>query len=153
MEFSQEIVVNVPRARFIELIDDPDNLPKWQEGLISFEPIHGSPGHPGAQSRLTFRRGRRTMEMVETVTRRDLPYAFEATYDAKGVHNVTRNEFHESGPEATRWVAHNEFVFRGPMKVIGLLFSRSFPKQSLTFMKAFKDFAEAAEGADEGRSE
>jgi len=148
MEYTQEIVVNVPRARFIELFDDPANLPKWQEGLISFEPIHGAPGHPGAQSRLTFRRGRGTLEMVETVTRRDLPYAFEATYDAKGVHNIARNEFHESGPTATRWVSHNEFRFSGLMKVVGLLFGKSFPKQSRSFMEAFKTFAESEARAD-----
>lgn len=148
MEFTQEIVVNVPRARFIELFDDPANLPKWQEGLISFEPIHGTPGHPGAQSKLTFRRGRGTLEMVETVTRRDLPYAFEATYDAKGVRSVTRNEFHESGPGATRWVTHNEFEFSGLMKVVGLLYGKSFPKQSQSFMEAFKRFAESEASAD-----
>jgi hypothetical protein len=148
MEYTQEIVVNVPRARFIELFDDPANLPKWMEGLVSFEHLHGTPGHPGAQSKLSFRRGRGPAEMVETVTRRDLPYAFEATYDAKGVHNVTRNEFHESGPDATRWVAHNEFQFSGLMKVVGLLFGKSFPKQTQSFMKAFKTFAESEARAD-----
>jgi hypothetical protein len=150
MEFSQEVVVRVPRARFIELFDDPDNLTKWQEGLISFEPLHGEPGHPGAQSRLTFRRGRGTLQMVETVTRRDLPYAFEGTYDAKGVHSVTRNEFHEAGPDATRWVTHNEFQFRGVMKVVGLLLAKSFPKQSLSMMEAFRSFAESEQQSGHG---
>ena len=88
-------------------------------------------------------RGRGTMEMVETVTRRDLPYAFEATSDAKGVHNVARNEFHEAGRGATRWVAHNEFEFSGVMKIVGLLLGRSFPKQTHTSMAAFKAFAES----------
>lgn len=143
MEYTQEIVVNVPRARFIELFDDPANLSTWQEDLISFEPIHGTPGHPGAQSKLTFRRGRGTLELIETVTRRDLPYAFEATYDAKGTRTVTRNEFHESGTSATRWVAHHEFQFSGLMKVVGLLLGNSFPKQSQTSMEAFKAFAES----------
>ena len=143
MEYTQEVVVDVPRPRFIELFDDPDLLSSWMDDLVSFEPIHGTPGMPGAQSRLTFRRGRGTMEMVETVTRRDLPYAFEATYDAKGVHNIARNEFHEAGTGATRWVAHNEFQFSGVMKVVGLLLGRSFPKQTHTTMVAFKTFAES----------
>ena len=147
MEYTQEVVVDVPRPRFVELIDDPDNLSAWMKGLISFEPLHGTPGTPGAQSRLTFRRGRGTMEMVETVTRRDLPYAFEATYDAKGVHNIARNEFHEAGPGATRWVEHNTFQFSGVMKVVGLLLGRSFPKQTRTTMVAFKTFAEAQAGS------
>jgi len=143
VEYTQEIVVNVPRARFVELFDDPANLAKWQEGLISFEPLTGEPGHPGATSRLTFKRGRGTMEMVETVTRRELPDLFEAAYDAKGVHNVTRNEFHEDGPGATRWVAHNVFEFSGAMKIVGALFGRSFPKASHKYLVAFKDFAES----------
>lgn len=85
------------------------------------------------------------MEMIETITRRELPDAFDGTYDAKGVHNIARNEFHEAGPGATRWVAHNTFEFSGPMKLVGLLFGRSFPKQSYVYMEAFKKFAEGAQ--------
>lgn len=144
MEFTQEITVGVPRARFIELFDDPDNLAKWQKGLLSFEHVSGEPGRPGATSRLTFARGKGTLVMIETVTRRDLPDAFDATYDAQGVHSATRNEFHEAGPDATRWVAHNVFEFSGFMKVIGLVLRPSFPKQSYSFMEDFTRFAEAS---------
>lgn len=143
MEYTQEITVNVPRARFIELFDDPANLSKWQEGLISFEPLSGVPGQPGATSRLTFKRGRGTMEMTETITRRELPDLFEGTYDAKGVHNICRNEFQEAGPGATRWVAHNVFEFTGAMKIVGVLFGRSFPKASFKYLEAFRAFAES----------
>lgn len=143
MEFTQEITVNVPRDRFIELFDDPENLKLWQEGLISFEPVSGTPGEPGATSKLTFKRGKGTLEMIETVTRRNLPHAFDGTYDAKGVHNVCFNEFTDVGGTATHWVARNTFEFTGMMKLIGLLFGASFPKQSLKMMQQFKDFAEA----------
>lgn len=145
MEYTQEIVVNVARGRFIELFDDPDNLAKWQEGLLSFEPLSGEPGQPGARSTLTVKRGRGTMQMVETITRRELPDRFEATYDAKGVHNICRNEFHEAGPSRTRWVTHNVFEFSGAMKVVGLLFGRTFPKSTYTYLEAFKAFAESEE--------
>lgn len=143
MEYTQEIVVNVPRERFIELFDDPANLAKWQEGLISFEPLSGEPGQTGAKSTLTFKRGRGTMQMVETITKRDLPDAFDGTYDAKGVHNICQNEFHEAGTGATRWVTHNVFEFTGTMKVIGFLFGRTFPKSSYKYLEAFKTFAES----------
>ncbi|MDQ0092808.1 SRPBCC family protein [Paeniglutamicibacter psychrophenolicus] len=143
MEFTQELTVNLPRQRFIELFDDPENLKEWQKGLISFEGVSGTPGEPGATSRLTYRQGRGTMEMIETVTRRDLPEAFDGTYDAKGVHNVCRNEFHDLDGNATRWVAHNVFEFTGFMRVVALLFGPMFKKQSLKMMTAFKEFAEA----------
>ena len=87
------------------------------------------------------------MEMIETITRRELPDAFDGTYDAKGVHNIARNEFHEAGPGATRWVAPTTFEFSGRMKLVGLLFGRSFPKQSYVYMEAFKKFAEGAQEA------
>ena len=143
MEFTQELTVNLPRLRFIELFDDPETLKEWQKGLISFESVTGTPGEPGATSRLTYRQGRGTMEMIETVTRRDLPEAFDGTYDAKGVHNVCRNEFHDLNGSATRWVAHNVFEFTGFMRVVAMLFGPMFKKQSLKMMTAFKEFAEA----------
>lgn len=143
MEFTHELTVNLPRQRFIEHFDDPENLKEWQKGLISFEGLSGIPGEPGATSRLTYRQGRGTMEMIETVTRRELPEAFDGTYDAKGVHNVCRNEFHDLDGSATRWVAHNVFEFTGFMRIVALLFGPMFKKQSLKMMTAFKEFAEA----------
>jgi len=143
VEYTEEIVVNVPRARFIELFDDPDTMTQWQDGLVSVEHLSGEPRRPGARSRLTVRRGRGTVEMTETVTRHDLPYAFEATYEAKGVHNVARNEFHEAGPDATRWVAHHLFEFSGAMKVVGLVLGRTFPQATRRDLEAFKAFAES----------
>ncbi|MFF5792633.1 SRPBCC family protein [Paeniglutamicibacter sp. NPDC012692] len=143
MEFTNEITVNVPRSRFIELFDDPENLKLWQTGLLSFEAVSGTPGEPGATSRLLYKQGRGTMEMVETVTRRELPDAFDGTYDAKGVHNICKNEFHDVDGTATRWVAHNTFEFSGFMKIVGLLFGSMFPKQNLKTMNEFKSFAEA----------
>jgi len=143
MEFTNEITVNVPRSRFIELFDDPENLKLWQPGLLSFEAVSGTPGEPGATSRLLYKQGRGTMEMVETVTHRELPDAFDGTYDAKGVHNICKNEFHDVDGTATRWVAHNTFEFSGFMKLVGLLFGSMFPRQNLKTMNEFKAFAEA----------
>jgi hypothetical protein len=142
MEFTQEIEINLPRADVVRLFDDPDNLPKWQRGLQSFDALAGDPGQPGSTSRLVFVNGRRRIEMIETITLRDLPDAFHGTYDAKGVHNVVENYFTEVTPGRTRWVAHNVFELRGLMRVVGLLFGRSFARQSRTFMEDFKAFAE-----------
>ena len=146
MEYTQEIVVNVPRERFIELFDNPDLMPQWQAGLLSFEPLTGVPGQEGATSKLTYKRGKGTLEMVETIVRRQLPDHFDGTYDAKGVHNISNNQFIDVDGTATRWVAHNIFELKGFMKVIGLLFGSSFTKETRKSMQAFKEFAESQAG-------
>jgi len=146
MKYTVSIDLELPRDRVVELFDDPDNLPKWQEGLVRFEPLEGTPGQPGARSRLVFQMGKRRIEMIETITERDLPDVFSGTYDAKGVHNVVSNRFLELGPQRTRWESQNEFRFQGFMKLIGTLMKGSFPKQSLKYLQDFKAFAE--EGKD-----
>lgn len=51
----------------------------------------------------------------------------------------------ELGPESTRWIAENEFRLSGLMRVMGL-FRGMFRKQTSSFMRDVKDFAET--GAD-----
>lgn len=147
LEYDTTIVIDLPRDRVIELFDNPDNLPKWQKGLESFEHLSGEPGHPGAKSRLVFQMGARRMEMIETITRRDLPDAFDGTYDVEGVHNLVENRFSELGPDRTLWESHNVFEMKSPMmKVMAFLMPGMFRKQSQKFAEDFKAFAER--GAD-----
>ncbi|MHA7306187.1 SRPBCC family protein [Arthrobacter sp. TMN-49] len=143
MDYTQDIIVNVPRQRFIELFDNPDTMSQWMEGLLSLEALTGVPGQAGTTSRLTFKRGRGTLEMVETIVRRELPDHFDATYDANGVHNICANQFIDIDGASTQWVAHNIFELKGFMKVVGALFGASFRKESYKSMQAFKTFAEA----------
>jgi hypothetical protein len=143
MKYTSEIMIDLPRDRVIELFDNPDNLAKWQEGLQSFEPLSGTPGQPGAKSKLTFEINGRKLEMIETILVRNLPDEFTGTYDARNVHNVVRNLFYEDGPNRTRFVSENEFVFSGIMKVVALFFGSSFRKTSDKYMQDFKKFAES----------
>jgi hypothetical protein len=144
MKFTTEIVVNLPRERMIELFDNPDNMPKWQDGLKSFEPISGEPGQPGAKSRLKYDMNGRMIEMVETIETRNLPDEFSGTYEAKGVWNRVENRFFEDGADKTRWVSTTEFKFSGlMMRAMGFLMPSAFRKQSQKFMEDFKTFAES----------
>ncbi|MBJ3784043.1 SRPBCC family protein [Devosia sediminis] len=147
LDYKTSIVIDLPRAKVIELFDDPANLGKWQRGFQSFEPISGVPGQPGAKSKLVYQMGKRRMEMIETITRRDLPDAFDGTYDAEGVHNIVENRFVEQGPNQTLWESRNVFEMGSPlMKVMGFLLPGMFKKQTQTYAEDFKAFAER--GAD-----
>lgn len=144
MEYTQDIEIALPRARVIELFLDPAHLPKWQKGFISIEPLEGEPGAQGSTAKLTFQRGRSgTMELHEKITTRNLPEEFHAVYEAKGVENLSESHFVELDSHRTKWVTRNVFEFSGFMKVIGFVFAKSFPKQSMEYLVAFKNFAEA----------
>lgn len=142
MKYTTEIELNLPLNRVIELFDNPQNMPKWQPGLISFEHIEGNPGREGAQSKLKYKMGKREIEMIETIIIRNLPHEFSGTYKAPGVFNLVKNYFSEAGPDKTRWIVKNEFAFQGIMGLWGLLMPGMFKKQSFKYMQQFKEFAE-----------
>lgn len=142
MKFRTSITIDLPRERMVQLFDDPATMKEWQPALISFEPISGTPGQVGAKSRLRYRMGKREIEMVETITERDLPRAFCGTYETGGVWNEVRNTFEEAGPSRTIWHSDNEFRMRGFMKVMALLMPGAFKKESAKIQERFKAWAE-----------
>ena len=50
MNFTTQIVINRPRDRVVELMRNPDNIPKWQPGLQSVELLSGEKDQVGARS-------------------------------------------------------------------------------------------------------
>ena len=144
MQFTTETIINAPIEKVIALFDDPQNLPKWMEGLQSFEHISGTPGQPGAKSRLKFKIGKREFDLIETVTVRDLPHEFSGTYDAQGVQNIVRNRFIKLAGDKTKYVTENEFQFKGFMKILAFLMSGAFKKQSIKYAEDFKRFVEGS---------
>ncbi len=80
--------------------------------------------------------------MIETITKRNLPEEFTGTYEAKGVFNIAKNSFIPIDENKTKYVTEQEFQFSGFMKLMGAVMPGAFKKQTLKYMKAFKEFAE-----------
>lgn len=144
MKYTVEIDIDLPRDRVIELFDSSENMKHWQEGLVSYEHLSGTPGEVGAKMKLQYKMGKREIEMVETITKRELPDEFAGTYEAKNVFNIVDNTFVSVSEDKTKWVSYNEFQFKGFMKIIGFLMPGAFKKQSYKYMEDFKQFAENA---------
>nr|WP_288934127.1 SRPBCC family protein [uncultured Allomuricauda sp.] len=145
MKYTTEIVVDVPREEFIKKMDDPENMKHWQQGLIGYEQLSTNPGQEGARMSLSYKMGKREMNLVETIIKRNLPDELYMTYDTKGVHNIQKNYFKEEG-DKTRWVSETEFQFSGfGMKLMAFFMPSAFKKQSLKYMQDFKAFAEKGE--------
>ncbi|MAX82293.1 MAG: hypothetical protein CL843_19215 [Crocinitomicaceae bacterium] len=142
MKYSTTIEVHKPIDEVIALFDNPDNMDKWMEGLVSFEPLSGTPGQPGAKARLKFEMGKRKVEMIETITVRNLPHEFTGTYEANGVFNIVKNKFEKIDEYSTRYTTEHEFQFKGFLKIMAFLMPGAFKKQSLKYLTDFKTFAE-----------
>ena len=143
MKYSLEIQVNQPIDKVIELFGNPGYLKHWQPGLQSVEHISGEPGRPGSKTKLRYLMGKREVEMIETITARDLPKEFSATFETSGVLNIQKNLFRAMGADRTKWISDNEFQFSNlPMKLMGWLMPGAFKKQSKIYLDAFKKFAE-----------
>lgn len=142
MKYTTEIVVNVPREEFIKKMDNAENMKHWQRGLIGYEQLSATPGEEGSRMSLSYEMGKRKMDMVETIIKKNLPEELHMTYDTKGVHNIQKNFFKDEG-DKTRWISESEFQFSGfGMKLMGFLMPGAFKKQSLKYMQDFKAFAE-----------
>ena len=142
MKYITEVEINLPREKVIELFDKTENLKKWQTGLQSFEHIEGDAGQESAKSQLKYKMGKREIEMVETITKRNLPNEFFGTYETKGVWNEVKNYFTEEGDQKTKWQLDTEFKGSGFMKIMMFVAAGMFKKQTLKSMHDFKTFAE-----------
>ena len=147
MRYQLELDIELPRGRVVELFLDPESLHQWQPDLVSFEPLgEGDPRDVGAQSRQVHKMGGREVEILETITVRDDPEKFAATYEADKVWNLVENQFLDDGGQRTRWILDSEFKCSGFTRLLALLMPGMFKKQTLTFMKRFKEFAENSAG-------
>lgn len=142
MKYTLQIEIEAPVEKVVELFNSADNLPKWMDGLLSYEHLDGKPGEPGAKARLIFKRGKGTMEMTETIRVNNLPEEFSGTYEAGGVLNIQSNRFQKLKNKKTLYTTENEFRMKGFLKLMGWLMPGAFKKQSMKYMRSFKEFVE-----------
>ena len=143
MKYTFETEINAPIEKVAELVGNPDNRKEWMEGLESDEHVSGTPGMPGAKSRLVFKTGNVKITFIGTVTARNLPDEFSETMEAPHVLTTLKSTFVALSPQKTKYVSEQEFQFKGIVnKLVGFLLQGEFKKQTLTHMENFKRFAE-----------
>ena len=144
MKFKLELPINKPRAEVWKAFDNVENMKKWQPTLITFEPVSGTPGQPGAVSKLTYEEGGREFALIETITHREEPNRFDGLYENNFADNVIKNTFIEHDKDQTRWVMETEFKFKTLlMKIMGPLMKKNFVKRTQRDMERFKEMAES----------
>lgn len=144
MKFKLEFPINKPRAEVWKAFDDPEKMKIWQPSLVKFEPVSGTPGQPGAVSKLTFRENDREFSLIESITHRREPEIFHGVYDNPFAENTIRNEFIEQRDGQTLWVMEAEYRFKTLiMKILGPLMKKNFVARTEKDMERFKEMMES----------
>ena len=153
MKYTNEIQIDLPRDRVIELLDNAENMKHWQKDLINYKFIKGEPGRVGSQMELEYLMGKKNIKMIETITKIDFPNEFSGTYECKGVWNLVENYFTQNPDGSTKWVSDSVCRFSGFMRIMSWFMPTSMmKKQSCKYLEDFKTFAES-QGLKEGSSE
>ena len=144
MKFKLELPINKSRAEVWKAFDNVENMKIWQPTLVSLESMSGTPGQPGAVSKLTYNEGGREFALIEKITHRDEPASFAGVYENNFADNIVRNKFIEQGKDQTLWVMETEFAFKTLlMKIMGPLMKKNFVTRTQREMGRFKDLAES----------
>lgn len=153
LKYTVCIKISLPRERVVQLLADPAHLPQWLRGLVLHEPLRGEYGQLGATSRVVMQTGRRKIECIETITRREPAdlreirqtsvVHFDREIVGEGMWSAVRDRLTEAGPGTTLWESESEYRFNGfLMQLVGVLMPGAFRKQSHQHMRDFAAFAE-----------
>ncbi|MBS3738070.1 SRPBCC family protein [Mesohalobacter halotolerans] len=142
MTYSTDIIINKPIDEVMALFKNPDNLKYWQRGLKSTKLLKGKSGEKGAKRKLSIKLEGRDIEMIETITKCELPHHWHARYTSKGMVSYQENYFESLDNNSTYWKTKSMFEFNGYMRIVGRLLPGIFKNRSKTVMKDFKTFAE-----------
>lgn len=150
MKYTSEIVINLSRKDCIEKLNNPSNLKHWQRGLVDYELLEGTPGKIGSKTRLNYLMDNRKMELIETISKTNLPDSLHLTYSTKGMLNIQDNFFEVVSENSTKWLIKNEFLPTNfMMRMMLLLMPGAFKKQSKKYLEDFKNFAENGQSVSE----
>jgi len=142
IQITTELVLERPIGEVWRAFDSPDNMRRWQPTLESFEPVEGTPGQPGAVSRLTYLEGKQRMVLLETITERREPEHFAGTYASGMATNRMVNRFVALDSTRTHWQVECEFVFHGAWRFLAPFFRASIERRTRADVERFKECLE-----------
>jgi uncharacterized protein YndB with AHSA1/START domain len=145
MRLVLDTIIDCSRDKVWRAFDNPHNMSKWMQGFESFEPQDGTPGQPGAVSKLTFNENGRRIEFTETITVRNEPEEFSGTYTGTNFCNSIRNQFESLPGGKTRWLSETDMQFSGFMRLMSLIAKPMIRKLVAADMERFKTLLEAGE--------
>ena len=148
MEYTTELLIELPRKRVIRFFDSTENTRQWQPGIKSLKLIGGTDRKVGARYRIVYEGRKGDLTVEETVLVRNLPDEYSALQRSQGVKNTIHHFFIEKTPRQTLWRMVNHFRFGGMMRIMAPFMKSAFTANTLLHMERFKIFAENSQHHD-----
>ncbi|MFT5723623.1 MAG: hypothetical protein ACI9JN_000740 [Bacteroidia bacterium] len=147
MKFTGSTIINRKKSLVTDLFINPDYLKEYQDEFQNKELLEGEQGQVGAVSKMYFDDGKRKMELIETITKNDLPDTLEAFYHHKHMDNTMTCIFKDLVDNKTEYACAFDYVavLGSVPKLMFRLFPNVFGKQGEKWMKQFKVFVEQFE--------
>jgi uncharacterized protein YndB with AHSA1/START domain len=143
MKYTFETVIDAPIEKVAKLAGDPSLRIQWMEGMKDYKSINGTPGQPGAVSRMVFKTGTVEMVFTGTVKENNLPDYFTEIMDASNVTTSATTRLDAISPDKTRYISEQDHDFKGLFnKLVGFVLQREFKTQTRRHMDRFKQFVE-----------
>lgn len=143
MKLRFDIEIGADVATVWDAFDDPDNLPRWQDNLVSFSPLSGTPGQPGAVAELVYDEGGREVTLKETVMERREPDFRACSYDTAQGTTLIVNHFVSIGEAQTRWSAWCNYTFTGVARLLAVVLRGRIRARTERDMQRFKLMVES----------
>ena len=149
MKLKLEIVIDASRDTVWAAFDNPDNMTRWQQNLVSLTNISGDPGQPGAVSELVYDENGEKVVLKQTITERRNPDLLAGTYETTIAKTLIVNHFEAVDNSSTRWTSWCNFNLQGFMKFMQLFASGSIRKRTEADMERFKLMVETDKASKE----
>ncbi|WP_106795158.1 SRPBCC family protein [Aquimarina sp. Aq78] len=144
MKHKGYIEIDQSLDKVAELFANPDNLKEYQDGFIKKELISGEKGKVGTVSKMFYKHGKHDMELIETITKNELPHSFEASYHHKHMDNTMKCNFIALSENKTKYEFEYEYTRINWImpKLMAILFPSMYRKPAEKWLRQFKEFAE-----------
>lgn len=144
MKHSGSIEINKPIEIVTKYFADPKYCKEYQDGFLRKELKSGIEGEVGTVSNIYFEQGKGEMELIETITKNELPHSFEASYYHIHMDNTMKCRFETIREKSTLY--HYEYEYTRinwvMPRLMAILFPGMFSKPAEKWLRQFKEFVE-----------
>lgn len=145
MRIQHEVEINKPLKEVYAAFRDPDNMPRWLQGLRRTEQVRGQPGEVGAVTKQIYLERGRLVEMIETITAHEPERFFAGRLETPGMRSTLRVDFEDRG-------ARTGLRFGGDFQGCSLIMKLMLPfmtgavsKRQAADLQTFKRLVEAGD--------